>query len=234
MGGMPSFPDLDGSVPHLAGYCPPSVLDGGTLPIWTWDEGTPIQTQEGVPPIQTWEGCIPPSRSGPRTGGTPYRNSTCTCYVAGSMPLAFKQEDFLVWENFLHFLAKLYKYNGPSFYERRSVKTINCSVIRVLSESLVWYYTVLTCSSCEHYLRASCLCAGVVVSLSRPHPVTSDRIPRRCRYRRRACVVSSHDAFHQRKLCSCRLMFKFMSLTSADFSKDIWVNEEIGCFVKKM
>ena len=38
-----------------------------------------------------------PPRSDPRTGGTPYWNSiACTCYMAGSMPLAFLQEDFLV------------------------------------------------------------------------------------------------------------------------------------------
>ena len=37
-----------------------------------------------------------PSRSGPRMGGYPNRNSiACTCYAAGGMPRVFTQKDFL-------------------------------------------------------------------------------------------------------------------------------------------
>ena len=47
---------------------------------------------------------VPPqARSDPRTGGgVPHWNSiACTCYAAGGMPLAFTQEDFLVYFNYL-------------------------------------------------------------------------------------------------------------------------------------
>ena len=83
--------------------------------------GYPFQRQDPHPPVQVrsqdrggrgtalsrsdprmmgW-GRVPPSRSDPRMGGgTPYQNSiACTCYAAGSMPLAFTQEDFLVTNN---------------------------------------------------------------------------------------------------------------------------------------
>ena len=92
-----------GLLPHeLTGQLPPY------LPEWGRD-GTPILPDGGgVPPSQVrmGGGCIPilghnRGRGVPhvqvRTGGTPNRNSTaCTCCAAGSMPLAFTQEDFLV------------------------------------------------------------------------------------------------------------------------------------------
>ena len=63
----------------------------------TWEGGTPhLDLGRGIP-CHLVRG-IPLSRSDPRTGGgTPYWSSiACTCYVAGGMPLAFTQEDFLV------------------------------------------------------------------------------------------------------------------------------------------
>ena len=100
-------------VPHpLMGGAPPSGPDGGT----------PILPHGGVPHPSSWgypipglDGGVPwpgkgvPSHSdlgwgyphpgqAPGQGGTPNWNSTaCTCYMVGSMPLAFTQEDFLVW-----------------------------------------------------------------------------------------------------------------------------------------
>ena len=56
-------------------------LGWGTPPSMTgW--GTPL------PPIQDWMGCPRPTRR--------QSSITSTCYVAGSMPLVFTQEDFLV------------------------------------------------------------------------------------------------------------------------------------------
>ena len=51
-------------------------------------------------------------------GGTPYWNSiACACYAAGSMPLAFTQEDFLVCYCYVigPLNDKLGLYDQPSF-----------------------------------------------------------------------------------------------------------------------
>ena len=72
---------------------PSQVQTGGTPSCW-WGvpQGTPIQDWigyppglrlDGVPPIQGWMGYPPPQ-------------SKAGCYVAGGVPLAFTQEDFLV------------------------------------------------------------------------------------------------------------------------------------------
>ena len=48
--------------------------------------GNPPGTWEGLPPLQTWDWVPPPTW-----------DIASTCYVAGGMPLAFTQEDFLVF-----------------------------------------------------------------------------------------------------------------------------------------
>ena len=103
---------------HLQGGYPlPRSRQGGgyPLPRSRWEEGAPSQVLVGgtpyrgpgrgyVPPSQVGEG-VSPSQVGeggegggtPSQVGYPLQNSiACTCYVAGCMPLAFTQEDFLV------------------------------------------------------------------------------------------------------------------------------------------
>ena len=90
---------------------------------------------DGVPPVQTWDGGVPPSRSVvpsgklnrvlplfrpgtgvpqgtlcPRLDGASPISKASTCYVAGSVPLAFTQEDFLV----LAFAFMLTVHSSPS------------------------------------------------------------------------------------------------------------------------
>ena len=94
-GGYP-VPDLGRGVPHLrsGGYPIQGLARGrgcgtpGRGTPWTWDGvpprpgmGYPLQTWDGLPPW-TWDGAPPCIVS--------------TCSMAGSMPLAFTQEDFLV------------------------------------------------------------------------------------------------------------------------------------------
>ena len=72
-GGGTPFPGLDGWVPHLG-------------------RGTPTR----VPPQQG----LTPTRGNPTPPGVPppYRSSiACTCFAAGGVPLAFTQEDLLVF-----------------------------------------------------------------------------------------------------------------------------------------
>ena len=65
----PSRPSW-GNLPHPGmGYPPPQTLDGAPPPLWDW-----------VPPTH------PPTRQS---------SIASTCYAAGSVPLAFTQEDFL-------------------------------------------------------------------------------------------------------------------------------------------
>ena len=82
-GGMVNTSFLTGSFP----FFPTRGLPPHKVRMW----GTPSKVSTGVHP----------SRSGPKSGrgdvGSPSQNSTAhTCYVAGGMPLAFTQEDFLV------------------------------------------------------------------------------------------------------------------------------------------
>ena len=90
MGGYP-ISDQDGGYPTSwpeMGYPHPGQLPGQ-------DGGYPLSAGWGYPPpIQV------PSQDG---GGevTPNQNNiACICYAAGGMPLAFTQEDFLVWTLF--------------------------------------------------------------------------------------------------------------------------------------
>ena len=76
---------ISGGIPH------PRSRWGGGYPISGLDGGFPIQDWMGYPPpIQCWTGTPPP----------PSRRQSSiasTCYAAGGMPLAFTQEDFLVF-----------------------------------------------------------------------------------------------------------------------------------------
>ena len=107
VGGIP-WPGLDGGgtwgyplARHGWWGVPQPGLDGGGLPSPSparsgWWGGTPARSVcwEGYPPGQVWMvGGYPRYPPHP-----PIRQSSIasTCYVAGSMPLAFTQEDFLV------------------------------------------------------------------------------------------------------------------------------------------
>ena len=80
--GMGYPPDLGWGTPRTWDGVPPQTWGG--VPPQTWD-GVPPQTWDGVPP-RTWDGVPPPTW-----------DIASTCYAAGGMPLAFTQEDFLVF-----------------------------------------------------------------------------------------------------------------------------------------
>ena len=89
--------------------------DGGT-PILGQDGGYPHPRSGGGTPIPGQNGEYPPpSRSQIRTGvGYPNWNSiACTCYAVGSMPLAFKQEDFLAFMQFLEKIGQIVCWRCP-------------------------------------------------------------------------------------------------------------------------
>ena len=113
LGGYP-IPGLVGGVPHLRsqgypGYPPDQVWMGSP---WTWD-GVPPKTWDWVPPW-TWDWVPIPPDLGPGTPldlgpGTPWTwdwvlppSIESTWYAAGGMPLAFTQEDFLVYTFITH------------------------------------------------------------------------------------------------------------------------------------
>ena len=93
-------------VPHV----PHPVLDGGAPPHQglDWMGYPPIKDWMGYPLVQTWDGVSPPIQtwygvsSLSKMMGYPPRpfrrwsSIASTCYMAGSMPLSFTQEDFLV------------------------------------------------------------------------------------------------------------------------------------------
>ena len=99
---VPPWPGLDGWKGWWGDTwgTPQPGLDGGWYsPGQVWMVGVPrVHTQPGldgggvhqVLPCQDWMGTSPP---------TPIRQSSIasTCYSANGMPLAFTQEDFLVW-----------------------------------------------------------------------------------------------------------------------------------------
>ena len=95
-GGTP-IPVQDERVPSSQvrmGVSPPSA-GWGTPPLARWGVPPPVG-RIGLPSVSRTG--YPPSRSKVRTGGYPNSNSiACTCYAAGDMPLAFMQEDFLVF-----------------------------------------------------------------------------------------------------------------------------------------
>ena len=84
-------PDMGwGNPPDLGWGNPPLDLGWGTLPLRPGMGYPPQEPGMGYPPMG-W-GTLP----GPEMG---YPDRSCiasTCYAAGSMPLAFTQEDFLV------------------------------------------------------------------------------------------------------------------------------------------
>ena len=81
-----------GVIPSQGWGVPSQVwMVGGTLTRSRWLEGTPVRSG-------WWGECTPLARSGWWGYRPPTRQSSIvsTCYAAGSMPLAFMQEDFLV------------------------------------------------------------------------------------------------------------------------------------------
>ena len=133
-GGYPS--QVWGGVPHPMsgrgrGGTPSQVWSRGGTPsqVWTgWGYlGYPPPGQDGVPPPPTWDGVpppldltgVPPLDMGqgtppdlgwgnpPQTwDGVPPPGIASTCYAAGGMPLAFTQEDFLVYLYFHYLKSK--------------------------------------------------------------------------------------------------------------------------------
>ena len=103
-GGYPIL--LTGGVPHPRSQWVPPSAEWGTPLSQPWIGGTPISRmgylpypwvppvrRMGYPPDLRWG--VPPSKTG---WGTPLPVSkTSTCYAAGGVPLAFTQEDFLVF-----------------------------------------------------------------------------------------------------------------------------------------
>ena len=80
--------------PSDLGWCHPSSAGPGMGYTPGPGTGYPSQTWDWVPPW-TWDGVLPP---GPGTGYPPPRIAiTCSGYAAGGIPLAFTQEDFLVF-----------------------------------------------------------------------------------------------------------------------------------------
>ena len=95
---------------QTCGWVLQSWLGGGLPQSWTeQDCGTaPARTGLGYPP--PWSGQdwgTPPTQH--RTRVTPPLSKdrrASTCYAAGGMPLAVTQEDFLIYELFLYFMAQ--------------------------------------------------------------------------------------------------------------------------------
>ena len=98
---------------------PPPDLGQGTPLDLEW--GTPPRPGNGVTP-QTWDRVPPRPGTGyppdlgwgtpprPGMGPPPTWDIASTCYVAGSMPLAFTQEDFLVLPLFKIYYALIWIY----------------------------------------------------------------------------------------------------------------------------
>ena len=98
MGGTPFSGHDGGGVPHSRFGIPP-------IPVQVRTGGTPFpgQDREGALPLPLsvgW-GTPPQSRSQVRRGGGTsnwnWNSMACTCYAVGGMPLAFTQEDFLLF-----------------------------------------------------------------------------------------------------------------------------------------
>ena len=92
-----TIPGLDRGVPHprsggrypRTGWGTPQSKTGWGTPTQDWIGYPPLGLDGVPPPIQVWMGY-----------GYPVRRQSSlasTCYTKGSMPLAFMQEDFLVW-----------------------------------------------------------------------------------------------------------------------------------------
>ena len=98
----------------------PILLMGGT-PIQDQDRGYPgVSPGWGLDrvPHQDWMG-VPLSRTG---WGNPSQISIAsTCYAAGGMPLAFKQEDFLVVIDF-EFCSEFYKGKAEEVYSLHDIQ----------------------------------------------------------------------------------------------------------------
>ena len=86
--GVPPNPGLDGFLP------PPPLGRGYPLP--GPGKGYPPCQWMGYPPIQDWMGSSPPP---PPPTVRRQSSIASTCYGADGMPLAFMQEDFLVYQH---------------------------------------------------------------------------------------------------------------------------------------
>ena len=99
------------SVHHRGGGVPPQTQDGvpptwGGVPPHRPEVGYPPRPGTGYPPPdlgwstpQTWDGLPPPT----------------TCYTAGGMPLAFTQEDFLVYYTIIWWYSAFCKPRSVNF-----------------------------------------------------------------------------------------------------------------------
>ena len=91
-GGLPN-PRSGWGVPH------PRSGQGGGVPrvLPHHQDGVPPISRMGYPPVQV------------RIGGgyLNWNSMACTCYAAGGMPLAFTQEEFLVYRCIQHLIAIL-------------------------------------------------------------------------------------------------------------------------------
>ena len=104
-GGTSSQVWTGGTPSLLRGGTPIQDQDGGGTLVKTWWGYPPSKTGWGTPPIQDWMGSplcktgwgIPPlSKTGWGTPPPCLVSKASTCYPAGSVPLAFRQEDFFV------------------------------------------------------------------------------------------------------------------------------------------
>ena len=121
------------------GYPIPGLAGGGTAP--DLGRGTPPRPGMGYPPGPgtgyppwAWDGVPPPPRHG--TGyppPPPTWDIASTCYVAGGMPLAFTQEDFLVCSVLKHFAICYSMHSGLVHLELLITSDIE-------GFSLLWYH----------------------------------------------------------------------------------------------
>ena len=87
--------------PSLDGGGPNPALDGGGVPDPALDWGGPNPALEGGYPNLGWGGAPSPGGAHLRVPRYPPGiASTCYGYMAGGVPLAFTQEDFLVNYNY--------------------------------------------------------------------------------------------------------------------------------------
>ena len=126
-GGVYPIPGLPGVPPSPRpgmGYPPALDLGWGIPPPWTWDGVPRPDLTWGTPPDLTW-GTPPPRRI----------SIASTCYAAGGMPLAFTQEDFLV-------------YNVPLLCNHRGGGGIDSAISS-------FYLLVLATHRRDHFWRCS-------------------------------------------------------------------------------
>ena len=101
VGGGVSQPGLDGGGYPIRGVPQPGLDDGGGTQGTPWlgldGGGYPGYPHPGMEYPPTWDGVPHPPRQS---------SIVSTCYAAGSMPLAFTQEDILVFQLDLQYLLQ--------------------------------------------------------------------------------------------------------------------------------